>query len=138
MDEKSAQLIAEWKRKADHDRGIAQLALNAQTVFTDGVCFHAQQAAEKDLKACCIALGINFERKHDMRYLLDLIADKKDVTADMYDWAEQLQQYAVEVQYPEAAIDPTVQEAQTALETSLCFRTLLNEVIDTVSSHPDH
>jgi HEPN domain-containing protein len=39
----------------------------------EGLCFHAQQAAEKALKAVLIAKGIPPPKTHNIRILLDLL-----------------------------------------------------------------
>jgi HEPN domain-containing protein len=51
MAENSKALIDEWIRKADHDLGMARLGIQSGAAYTDGICFHCQQAAEKYLKA---------------------------------------------------------------------------------------
>jgi len=48
---KKHSLIKEWLRKAEHDMGMADLAINNKPEYTDSICFHCQQAAEKYLKA---------------------------------------------------------------------------------------
>jgi HEPN domain-containing protein len=47
MGENSNALIDEWIRKADHDLGMARLGIENGVPFTDGICFHCQQASEK-------------------------------------------------------------------------------------------
>jgi HEPN domain-containing protein len=133
MDENLKRLISSWRQKADHDRGLARLAIDASSVFTDGICFHSQQAAEKDLKACCILLSIDFERKHDLAYLLDIINEKKTVSDEMYDWAEKLQQYAVEVRYPDLIDEPGFEDACEAYQISVRFREFLDRILSEVS-----
>jgi HEPN domain-containing protein len=128
MDENTRLLIREWRRKADHDRGMAKLAIDAHSEFSDGICFHSEQAAEKDLKAICILLNIDFKRIHDLAYLLDIINEKEPVDDNFYDFAEKLQQYAVEVRYPEMINDPTYEEAIEAYDISLKFRNFLDAV----------
>jgi HEPN domain-containing protein len=41
----------EWMKHAESDFMLAQLARDNATVLSQQVCFHAQQAAEKALKA---------------------------------------------------------------------------------------
>ncbi len=66
------ELIKEWINKAEHDLGMAELAMNNKPEYTDSICFHCQQAAEKYLKAYLVFLNIRFEKKHNLGYLLDL------------------------------------------------------------------
>jgi HEPN domain-containing protein len=41
------ELAREWMHKAEHDIGMAELALGNKPEYTDAICFHCQQAAEK-------------------------------------------------------------------------------------------
>ena len=60
------ELITEWLHKADHDLGMAELAIDHKPEYTDSICFHCQQAAEKYLKAYLIFLDVAFEKKHNL------------------------------------------------------------------------
>ncbi|HUS92824.1 MAG TPA: HEPN domain-containing protein [Phycisphaerae bacterium] len=65
---------AEWLAKAEADFGTmtreAQVKENANY---DDVCFHAQQCAEKYLKARLCEAGTAFPRTHDLTALLALV-----------------------------------------------------------------
>jgi len=75
-----AELIREWMHKAEHDLGMAELALENRPEYTDSICFHCQQAVEKYLKAYLVFLDIRFERKHNLGYLLDLrVGHRRDI-----------------------------------------------------------
>ena len=52
--------------KAEHDLLNIQNNLSAEQIPWDTVCFHAQQAAEKCLKAFLIYHGRPFSRTHDL------------------------------------------------------------------------
>lgn len=93
------ELAREWIHKAEHDMGMAELALVNRPEYTDAICFHCQQAAEKYLKAYLVFLNIRFERKHNLGYLLDLISEQQPAPETIYDLAEKLEDYAVETRY---------------------------------------
>lgn len=112
-------LIEEWIRKGDHDLGMADLALQHKPEFADSICFHCQQAVEKYLKAYLVFLDIKFEKKHNLIYLLDLIDDEHEVDDAMYTMLEQLEDYAVEVRYPDERFDPTLEDAKNAYEIAI-------------------
>ncbi len=57
------ELIKEWIHKAEHDLGMAELALENKPEYTDSICFHCQQAVEKYLKAYLVFLDVRFEKK---------------------------------------------------------------------------
>lgn len=58
--------------KADHDLLNIRNNLLAARVPWDTVCFHAQQAGEKFLKAYLVARGVTPERTHDLVKLLSV------------------------------------------------------------------
>lgn len=61
----------EWIEKAEGDLTIALREVNAPEPVWDGICFHAQQCAEKYLKALLEEQGIPFSKTHDLVYLLE-------------------------------------------------------------------
>ncbi len=70
-DEAGASQARLWVEKAEHDLKNATHALKLQRECpSDTVCFHAQQAVEKYLKALLIWHGKAFPRTHDIRVIL--------------------------------------------------------------------
>ena len=66
-------ITAEWIAKAEGDFATAQRELSAiDHPNYDAVCFHAQQCAEKYLKAFLQEANISFPRTHDLADLLAL------------------------------------------------------------------
>lgn len=126
-----AQLAKSWIQKAQHDLGMAKLALDHQVEYTDAICNHCHQACEKFLKAYLVAPEIPFEKKHDLVYLIDLIAEKDPRIKDFYDQAEELQNYAVLVRYPEEIFEPSSQDAQTAYRIALNIESSILSRINT-------
>ena len=96
----------------------AENILNGKSVPTDAVCFHCQQAVEKQLKAYCIKLDIVFEKSHDLIYLLDLINKKTNgaIDDDIYLKCEHLNDYATTIRYPMEKYEPTLDEAKKAYQ----------------------
>lgn len=65
-------ITAEWVRKAEGDFATVGRELRARSSPNyDGACFHAQQCAEKYLKARLSEAGIHFGKVHDLLMLLD-------------------------------------------------------------------
>jgi HEPN domain-containing protein len=71
---RSASDPAEWLRHARSnlirsraDRGLAE-------VLFEDLCFDAQQAAEKAIKAILVSKGSRLPKTHDIAELLDLVA----------------------------------------------------------------
>ena len=62
-------------QKALSDETLLDEVLCSSRVGDDIIGFHCQQAAEKLLKALLSELGISFPRTHNLRLLMDLLAD---------------------------------------------------------------
>jgi HEPN domain-containing protein len=80
--------------------------LNAQ------LCFHAQEAAEKALKAVLVCLDVSFPRTHDIAALAALLPDSVGVPPGLQR-ARQLTAYATQLRYPGAA-EPVAEDERTA------------------------
>ena len=92
-----------------------------------GATFHAQQCAEKYLKAALVAQGQAFPKTHDLLALSDLCTQAGlllEIDADLLDT---LSSYAVRVSYPGA--DPTPEEARHALEIAKVVRRLVRKLL---------
>lgn len=63
-------------RKARQDELILERLLGDADVDDETLGFHAQQAAEKLLKALLCSLGIDFPRTHDLSVLLELLGSQ--------------------------------------------------------------
>ena len=110
-----ADLIRGWLEKARRDLVIAKKELDSERPFTDIVCFHAQQAAEKYLKAYLLWEGIEFPKTHTLEDLV-LLAGQRDPTfLALKDSVAILTPYAVETRYPEFE-EPRVEDAKEAVE----------------------
>jgi HEPN domain-containing protein len=68
------QHTQEWVDKAEGDFITAQRELDASPPNYDAVAFHAQQCAEKYLKARLVEAGVKFPYVHDLSVILDCAA----------------------------------------------------------------
>ena len=67
-------ITSEWIAKAEGDFAIVERESRARkNPSYDGICFHAQQCAEKYLKARLAEAGLGFSKIHDLTALLDLV-----------------------------------------------------------------
>jgi HEPN domain-containing protein len=98
--DKRKLLVEEWITKAEHDLGMAELAIANKPEYKDLICFHCQQCAEKYLKAYLICLDVSFKKSHSLIYLMDRLATVEKVPNNLYVTAEILEDYGVEVRYP--------------------------------------
>lgn len=109
------QITVEWIQKAEADFATAQreLAATVQPNY-DAVCFHAQQCAEKYLKAFLQEANISFPRTHDLAELLGLTLAIEPTWTSMQTDLNTLSQFAVEYRYPGESSD--VSEATEAVQ----------------------
>jgi HEPN domain-containing protein len=61
-------------RKALQDQAILEILVDDYTISNDAVGFHAQQAAEKLLKALLVLYQQDYPRSHDLNILISLLA----------------------------------------------------------------
>ncbi len=97
----------DWLRRSRSDLAIARMPPPVG-VLPEDLCFHAQQAAEKALKAVLIASSIPFPRTHNITRLLELIPEDRGIPKLVRD-AVVLTDYAVASRYP-AAYEPVDDE----------------------------
>lgn len=121
-EDKKEFLAKEWIRKAERDLDTAHLTLDNKPAYTDIICYHCQQAVEKYLKAYLVRLDTPFEKKHDLDYLIDLIAENNKEIEQFYDMVETLSGYAVEIRYPDDRTEPSIEEATAAYEIALSIK----------------
>lgn len=114
MRQSKADLVRRWLEKAKRDLAAAMRELKAGEPFTDIVCSHAQQAAEKYLKAYLIWQEVEFPRTHVLEDLVLLAAQKEPQFLSLKDEVTQLTPYAVETRYPEFE-EPLFEDAQEAV-----------------------
>lgn len=98
---------ADWLRHAWSDLELARVGQNSRILLED-LSFHAQQAAEKAMKAVLVSRSISFPRTHNIRTLIDLLP-KGIKTPEDTAGAAKLTDYAVLSRYP-GELEPVTQE----------------------------
>jgi HEPN domain-containing protein len=114
--------LKEWIDKADHDLGSAKLIFLHHPDYFDSIAFHCQQAVEKYIKAMLVFYGIEFQRSHNLVYLLDLLTKKIEIAEDRYDKAILLNGFSVQIRYPEKTIYLSKEELESSLDIAQDFR----------------
>jgi len=80
----------------------------------ESLCFHAQQSAEKGIKAILIHNNISFPKTHNIRTILDLLPKDIILPTDVDD-AASLTDYAVLSRYPNDDDEITEEEYWEAI-----------------------
>lgn len=91
-------------RLAKRDQAAFTALLNASAVDLAVACFHAQQAAEKALKAVMCLHGLEYRRTHDLEELAGTLADVGIVPPVGEIELRCLTPYAVEFRYDDETI----------------------------------
>lgn len=89
-----------WLLRAKGNLTLAEKGGRMKGVLLEDLCFNAQQAAEKALKAVCLAQGTDFPKIHSLVQLMDILeAGGVEIPGNVRD-ADILTQYAVQSRYP--------------------------------------
>jgi len=105
----------EWLNRARSNLAKARNMPEASEIYLEDLCFDAQQAAEKAVKAVLIHLGTRFPYVHDLAQLLALVQEAGQNVPEPLKLAAGLSDYAVEARYPGPAEPVTWQEYEDSV-----------------------
>ena len=88
----------EWLNRARSNLALSKA--KRKGVYLEDLCFDAQQAAEKAIKAFLIKLDVDFPYVHDLAELLTLLEKSGQKIPASVRQAEELSRYAVLTRYP--------------------------------------
>ena len=98
-----------------------------QEFYTSSICFHAQQASEKFLKAFLAYHDVDFPRTHDLDFLL-LECQKINKEAFQIDF-KSLTDFGVSVRYPDDFYIPDEEEALEYRDTAISVKEIVERLI---------
>ncbi len=107
----------EWLRRAKSNLALAKQPKPAESLWED-LCFDAEQAAEKALKAMLVFGGVEFPKTHSIRVLLDLLPTGGTAVPARLRQAIDLTVYATALRYPGDFEPATEADYQQALESA--------------------
>ena len=108
----------EWLNRARSN--LAQAKNRVPDVYLEDLCFDAQQAAAKAIKAVIIRRGMEFPYVHDLDRLLPLLEEDGEVVPVAIRRAQELARYSGVTRYPTSArpvSEPEYRQAVTIAET---------------------
>ena len=114
-----------WVQRAEEDYAIAAASVRRKQPWTYGACFHAQQCAEKYIKAILVAHGQEFPKVHDLLALNTLCVQAGILTGFDPARLDVLSAYAVRIRDP--GDDPTAEEARQAVQIAKSVRKLARD-----------
>jgi HEPN domain-containing protein len=116
---------------ADEDLASATALIGGPNTLRPA-CFHAQQAAEKALKALLAADDVVYPWTHDIGVLLNLAGSRAPGLNAYREALAGLSQYGVEIRY-NIAVSPSPEEARAALEAACAVVSLVRARIPSCS-----
>ncbi len=104
----------EWLNRAHSN--LIRARQREAGVYIEDLCFDAQQAAEKAVKALLVAHKVEFPYVHDLAHLVSLLEGSGVVIPEAIRRAEELTPYAVLGRYPSTLRPLTEYDRERALE----------------------
>jgi HEPN domain-containing protein len=116
-------LTREWVSKAEGDFATASREMRVRRAFNpEAVCFHAQQCAEKYLKALLQESVIPFQRTHDLVALAELLGRGDSSWDDLRSQLQKLRTFGVAIRYPGGKADRRTAREALAIAQLVRFR----------------
>jgi len=116
-----------WVAHAEEDFTLARAALKRKQPLAFGACFHAQQCAEKYIKALLISKGADFPKTHDLLMLSSLCSGNGIFLEIDPKHLNTLTDYAVRTRYP--GNSPTTEDAKEAIELAKMIRSFARKFL---------
>jgi HEPN domain-containing protein len=113
-----------WLQKARDDIRTVVLLGGSETLVSNSVCFHCQQAVEKSLKGLLAALEIEPPKTHDIRRFAELLDSAgRPLPAEFLEKTFTLSSYAVGNRYP--GVDPPPDKSEIQDAAQITFQLVL-------------
>ena len=109
-----------WVEYAEEDFAAARSLMRRKTPLVRPACFHAQQCAEKYLKALLVFSNASFSKTHDLIKLNDLCAKSGILVEVDINLLDLLTGHAVRVRYPDDSL--TKDDVRQAIATAKVVR----------------
>jgi HEPN domain-containing protein len=93
----------EWLNRAKSNLARATADINISNIYLEDLCFDAQQAAEKAIKALLLFRGVVFPFVHDLAELVTVLQRSGEEVPPSIAEAARLTRFAVETRYPSLA-----------------------------------
>ena len=120
----------EWLRRGKSNLLRAREDIRLPGVAKEDLCFDAQQAAEKSVKAVLVHLGVRFPYIHDLGALLTMVEEHGKAVPIHVREAARLTRFAVETRYPGLEEPVTQEEYERAMAIAEAVVRWAEEEID--------
>jgi HEPN domain-containing protein len=119
--------VQQWLDKARKDLAAAEVLFKEEFEDYESVGFHAQQAAEKFIKAFLVRHQIEFPKSHDVALLRQLVARVDSQLSAKLALADALTPYGVEFRYPGDFPSVSRDAGENAIRLAKQTRALITE-----------
>ena len=119
----------EWLNRARSNLIRAKADMRLHEVYLEDLCFDAQQAAEKAVKAILLHLSVHFPYIHDLTALLTLVEQHGVSVPEAVREAGRLTRFAVVTRYPGIAEPVTQEEYERAVAIAATILDLAEGVV---------
>ena len=113
------QRYLNWLAFAEEDLSSEKILLKGK--IYNQVCFHAQQTAEKSLKAFLKSKGVNLPKTHNLLELIQICKRKSATFGQLEENCEYLSRFYLPTRYPDAMVGslpeglPNMEDAMRAV-----------------------
>jgi len=111
-------MVAEWLEYAQRDLDVARmLSDRADANFNAIICYHAQQSAEKALKAILVKNDIDPPKVHDLVQLCKMCGEFDSECNALEKYCEVINQYGNATRYPQKN-KPGIEDTEAAIQNA--------------------
>ena len=128
MTSDKSEYIGNWLFRANEDIAVIHSLTSIDLEFyTSTICFHAQQAVEKFLKAFLIYHNKEIERTHNLYYLQKKCSEINNSIGRID--LKELNFFGISVRYPDEFYIPSVEEAKEYISIAQKIESLVISIV---------
>ena len=128
MTKEQNDYLKTWLFRANEDIAVIEKLFESEPeLYASTICFHAQQAVEKFLKAFLVFHNIDFPKTHDLDYLL--LECKKIDTKNFDIDLGSLTDFGVSIRYPDDFYLPDKDETAQYRGIALKVKIVIENII---------
>lgn len=123
------KLYDAWLYKAESDLKAAKKLIEGDAPVLDTAIYHAQQCAEKALKAYVSFKQQPVQKTHDVEFLVELCINFDKSFSQFIEDAETLTPYNTAFRYPDIILEPDMADVTDAIEKAERILKFVKELI---------
>jgi HEPN domain-containing protein len=122
------EYLKNWIFRANEDISVIEnLFKSDPELFASSICYHAQQAVEKFLKAYLVYKNIDFPKTHDLDFLL---SECKKIDNEVFEIdLGSLTDFGVSIRYPDDFYLPDKEETRFYLNLAFLVKNVVEDKV---------